>query len=199
MDTADVIVVGNGAIGAAIAWRCAQRGLSVTVVDPDPTRGAWHTAAGMLAPVTELHYAETPLLRLNLDSLSRYPAFVAELTASADSSTGFRECGTLSVAWDAADLAALRDLNAFGRTLGVEASLLTGRELRELEPALAPGLPGGLLATDDHQVDPRLLHGALVTAGRRHGVQIVTGTARVHIRGDRAVGVIVDDGSHLAA
>jgi glycine oxidase len=62
--SSDVIIVGAGAIGAAVAWRCAQRGLSVTVVDPEPgpgpARGAWHTAAGMLAPITELHYAETP-------------------------------------------------------------------------------------------------------------------------------------------
>ncbi|MGN6609531.1 MAG: FAD-dependent oxidoreductase, partial [Jatrophihabitans sp.] len=77
--TSDVAVVGGGVIGVAIAWRCAQRGLQVTVLDPEPDRGAWHTAAGMLAPVTELHYTETPLLRLNLDSLRRYPAFVADL------------------------------------------------------------------------------------------------------------------------
>ena len=34
----------------------------------------------MLAPITELHYTETPLLELNLASLARYPAFAAELT-----------------------------------------------------------------------------------------------------------------------
>jgi glycine oxidase len=195
----DVIVVGNGAIGAAVAWRCAQRGLSVTVIDPDPTRGAWRTAAGMLAPVTELHYAESPLLRLNLDSLARYPAFAAELTALTGLPTGLRECGTLSVAWDAADLAALRDLHAFGATLGIAARMLTGRELRELEPALAAGLPGAMFAADDHQVDPRLLHAALVEAGRRCGVESVGGTARIEVRGDRAVGVIVEDGTRVAA
>ena len=195
----DVIVVGAGAIGAAVAWRCAQRGLSVTVVDPAPERGAWHTAAGMLAPITELHYAETPLLRLNLDALARYPAFTAELTELTGLPTGFRECGTVSIAWDGADLVALHELHAFGRTLGIEATLLTGRELRELEPALAAGLPGGLLARDDHQVDPRLLHAALFAAAERAGVHRHTGHARLDVAGERAVGVRLDDGSALSA
>ncbi len=56
MSNPDVIIVGGGVIGLSIAWRCAQRGLAVTVVDPTPGSGASHTAAGMLAPSTELHY-----------------------------------------------------------------------------------------------------------------------------------------------
>jgi glycine oxidase len=198
-DTSDVIVVGGGAIGAAVAWRCAQRGLSVTVVDAQTRPGAWHTAAGMLAPITELHYAETSLLRLNLDALAAYPAFIAELTELTGLPTGYRESGTVSIAWDGADLAALRDLHEFGRTLGLEAALLTGRELRELEPALAAGLPGGLVAPGEHQVDPRLLHAALRAAGDGAGVRRRNGTAQLDVDGDRAVGVRLDDGSALTA
>ncbi|MEP6599485.1 MAG: glycine oxidase ThiO [Actinomycetota bacterium] len=197
--TSDVIVVGAGTIGIAVAWRCAQRGLSVTVVDPAPQRGAWHAAAGMLAPITELHYAETPLLRLNLDALGRYPAFTTELSELTGLPTGFRECGTVSIAWDGADLAALRDLHAFGHTVGVEATLLSGRELRSLEPALAPGLPGGLLAPGDHQVDPRLLHAALIAAAECAGVHRRTGQVRLDVVRERAVGVLVDDGFALSA
>jgi glycine oxidase len=211
--TSDVIVVGAGVIGTAIAWRCAQRGLDVTLIDPDPQRGAWHTAAGMLAPVTELHYTETPLLRLNVDSLSRYPAFVNELTELTGLPTGFRACGTLSAAWDSADLAALHDMHAFLTSLGMRAQLLTGRELRTLEPALASGLPGGLLAPGDHQVDPRLLHAALLAAARQAGVRVVTDLARLQVRGagegddagagsgvsgEPVVGVVLADGTRLS-
>jgi glycine oxidase len=197
--TTDVVVIGAGLIGTAVAWRCAQRGLDVVCVDPSPASGAWHTAAGMLAPFTELHYAETPLLRLNLDSLAGYPEFAAELAAASGRPTGFRDCGTVSVAWDGADLAALHDLHTFGTQLGVTAHLLTGRELRELEPDLAPGLPGGLLAPGDHQVEPRLLHAALVAACEAAGVDLVTAHSTLDVSGGRATGVTLDDGSVIVA
>ncbi len=204
----DVVIVGAGAIGIAIAWRCAQRGLAVTVVDPEPERdlrpsspprGAWHTAAGMLAPMTELHYTETPLLRLNLESLRRYPAFAEELTAEAKLSVGFRRCGAVAVAWDGADLRALHDLQLFAASLFVEAHLLTGAELRELEPALAPGLPGGLHAPGDHQIEPRLLHAALVAASRSRGVRFVQSSAAVLVDRERARGVRIANGGVVAA
>ena len=51
----DVLVVGGGPIGLASAWRAAQRGLRVVVLD-DGEPGAWHVAAGMLAPVGEASF-----------------------------------------------------------------------------------------------------------------------------------------------
>lgn len=198
-DAADVVVIGGGVIGAAVAWRCAQRGLSVVVVDPDPHLGAWRTAAGMLAPVTELQYTETPLLRLNLASLARYPAFAAELSEDAGRPVGLRESGTVLAAWDGADVAALGDLHRFMTELGLDATLLTGRELRALEPALAPGLPGALLAGGDHSIDPRDLHDALVAAGLRHGVRLLRAEASLDRVEGHVRGVRLSDGSRVAA
>ncbi|WP_269799603.1 FAD-dependent oxidoreductase [Geodermatophilus chilensis] len=62
----DVAVAGGGLIGLSVAWRAAQRGLSVTVVDDAPGSGASSAAAGMLASVTEVSYGEEALLRLCL-------------------------------------------------------------------------------------------------------------------------------------
>ena len=169
----DVIVVGGGVIGLGIGWRCAQRGLGVTVVDPAPGSGATWTAAGMLTPATELHYGEQSLLQLGLESARRYPAFVAELQDTTGLDVGYRRDGTIVSAWDPADLAGLRDLQAFGRSLGLSTELVTGRELRELEPALASGLPGGLVSADDGQVDNRRLVEALVIALERAGGRLV--------------------------
>lgn len=197
-NTADVIVIGAGTIGTAIAWRCAQRGQSVTLVDPDPQRGAWHTAAGMLAPITELHYTETPLLRLGLESLARYPAFAAELAQESDLPVGFVESGAVLAAFDGADFATLQRLRAFAAGLGVEAELLTGQELHAREPALAPGLPGAIHAPGDHQVDPRLLHAALLAACRKRGVQIVESAGGVLTDQGRVRGVRVSGGQVLA-
>jgi glycine oxidase len=177
MTNPDLVVVGGGVVGLSIAWRCAQRGLRVVVVDPAPGRGAAHTAAGMLAPVTELHYEGRELLELNLESARRYPAFVAELAAESGQDVGYWECGTVQAAWDAADLAELRALQAFQATLGLDSTLVTSRELRQLQPALAAGLPGGLFAPHDHQVDNRALVAALLAAVRRRGVEFVAEAA----------------------
>lgn len=94
----DVAVVGGGVIGLACAWRLAQRGASVTVFDPEPGAGASHAAAGMLAPATEVHHGEEPLLALNLASAQLWPAFAVELVEVAGIDIGYRTDGTLAVA-----------------------------------------------------------------------------------------------------
>jgi glycine oxidase len=168
-----VSVIGGGVIGLAAAWRLAGRGASVTVLDPAPGSGASHVAAGMLAPVTEVHFGEEPLLALNLESAARYPAFVAELEQASGVPVGYAACGTLAVARDTDDLAALDRLAAFQRELGLDVTRLRATACRELEPGLAPGVRGGLLVPGDHQVDPRRLVAALVEACRRAGVTFV--------------------------
>jgi glycine oxidase len=200
MSAPDVLVVGAGVIGLSVAWCCLGRGLTVTVVDPAPGSGASWTAAGMLAPVTELHYGEQPLLTLNLASAARYPAFAAELTEVTGDPIGYRRTGTVVAAWDGADLAALRDLAAFAHTLGQPMEPLTGRELRGLLPGIAPGLPGGLLAADDHQVDNRLLHTALLAAVTGAGGELMReAVARIDVAGGRVRGVTTAGGTTLTA
>ncbi|MGH2694823.1 MAG: FAD-dependent oxidoreductase, partial [Actinomycetota bacterium] len=79
MNKPDVVVVGGGVIGLTVSWRAAAAGSSVLLADDSPGRGASWIAAGLLAPVTEVHYGEEALLQLNLESAARYPSFVDEL------------------------------------------------------------------------------------------------------------------------
>ncbi|MFE7758653.1 glycine oxidase ThiO [Streptomyces sp. NPDC057418] len=199
-NTSDVLVVGGGIIGLVTAWRSAQRGLSTAVIDPGPGGGAAGVAAGMLAAVTELHYGEQMLLGLNVASAARYPAFVAELEEATGQETGFRTCGTLSVALDSDDRAHLRELHALQQRSGLESEWLSGRECRRLEPMLAPGVRGGLRVDGDHQVDPRRLASALVTACERAGVVFHRVWAqRLSVVGGRATGVVLADGTETSA
>ncbi|MFE1346418.1 glycine oxidase ThiO [Streptomyces sp. NPDC058757] len=198
--SSDVLVVGGGVIGLVTAWRAALRGLTVAVVDPGPGGGAARVAAGMLAAVTELHYGEETLLGLNLASAARYPAFVAELEEAAGLDVGYRDCGTLAVALDADDRAHLRELHALQARCGLASTWLSGRECRRLEPMLAPGVRGGLRVDGDHQVDPRRLAAALLTACERAGVVFHRALAeRLVVTGDRARGVVLGDGTALSA
>ncbi|MEU6843602.1 glycine oxidase ThiO [Streptomyces sp. NPDC046716] len=196
----DVLVVGGGIIGLVTAWRAAQRGLSVAVVDPEPGGGAAQVAAGMLAAVTELHYGEQTLLGLNVASAARYPEFAAELSEATGQDLGYRACGTLAVALDADDRAHLRELHALQTKSGLDSEWLSGRDCRRLEPMLAPGVRGGLRVDGDHQIDPRRLASALLTACERSGVILHRAWAdRLRVARDRACGVTLTDRTELDA
>jgi len=169
----DVLVIGAGVVGLAIAWRAAQRGLRVTLADPSPGRGATHVAAGMLTPLAEAAYAERELFGLGIESLRRYPAFAAELTEVTGLPTGLRQTGTLQVAYDGDDMAVLEEARQLQEEFGWPSRRLTARECREAEPMLDPAVRGGLLADDDGSVDPRLLAAALLAAGQQAGVRLI--------------------------
>jgi len=191
----DVAVVGGGVIGLACAWRATQRGLAVTVVDPAPGSGASHAAAGMLCPVTEVHYGEEPLLALTLDSARRWPSFAAEITHESGIDVGYRTEGTLAVALDDDDVRALDELLRFQQSLGLTVDRLRSRECRSLEPQLSPRVCGGAVFHGDHQVDNRRLVTALLVACERRGVDLV----RCPATSVTADGVVLGDGSVVPA
>jgi glycine oxidase len=183
---ADVIIAGGGVIGTAIAWRAARSGLTVILIDPAgdaPDAGDHRTsdkaslvAAGMLGPVSESVFGEEQLLNLNLHAVERFPAFNRELEAATGQVTGLRAEGTLAVAYDSGDLAALDRLTDFRHSIGLAAERLDARQTRRLEPFLAPSTRGGVLALGDLSVDNRRYLTALRAAAAAAGVQTVAGT-----------------------
>jgi glycine oxidase len=195
-----VVVIGGGVIGLSLAWRAAQRGLSVTVADPDPGKGASYAAAGMITPVSEAAYAERELYQLGVAAQQQYAAFAAELTGATGLPTGYRQAGTLQVAWDIDDLAVLGEFRALQESFGVTVQPLTGRQCRAAEPLLDPSVRGGLLAPDDASVDPRLLTSALLMAATGAGVRLIRSAAvEVTVTGGRADGAVLADGTGLRA
>jgi glycine oxidase len=196
----EVAVVGGGVIGLSIAARLAGDGMDVTVIDEAPISGASAVAAGMLAPVTEVHYGEEDLLRLNLASKVMYPDWVTALEEETGRPTGYRRCGTVMVARDSDDNAALDDLYRFQLELGLEVRRLKGRECREIEPALAPSIRGGILVEGDHQVDPQALGSALFASCEHRGTQHVRAkVASVRMSEGRATGLVLTDDTELEA
>ena len=198
--TADVLIIGGGVLGLAIAWRAAQRGIAVALADPDPGRGASHAAAGMLTPVAEAAYAERELFELGSLSLRRFPTFAAELTELTGLPTGFRQTGTLQVGYDADDMAMLAEHALLRESFGVATRRLTSRECRQAEPLLGPAIGGGLLVEDDASVDPRQLTTALLAAVLAAGVvHLPQRVVRLRTDGGRAAGAELADGTSVAA
>jgi glycine oxidase len=152
----------------------------------------------MLAPVTEVHHGEEALLHLNLESSRMYEQFSAELEDVSGCSVGYRRCGTLLVARDKDDNAALEDLYRFQLRLGLPVERLRSTECREVEPALAPNVRGGILVPGDHQVDNRALIAALEQACLRSGIQFLRARASsVDVKNERVSGVTATGGGSI--
>jgi glycine oxidase len=198
----DLVVVGGGVIGLACAWRAAQRGARVAVVDRSrPPAGATRVAAGMLAPVGELAFGEPELLQLTMAAAEVYPDFVAELEEASGLSTGYRRDGALHVALDRDEAVELRRVHELQRSLGLGAEWLPPRRCREVEPGLTPSFNGGVHAPGEGSVDPRALAGALLAAAEAEGVEVLTetGVETALREGERIVGVRTESGAELRA
>jgi len=198
----DVVVVGGGVIGLSCAWRLAQRGARVAVVERgEPGQGATRVAAGMLAPVGELTFGEPELLELTLAAARLYPEFVAELEAGSGESTGYERLGALHVALDRDEAEQLRRVHDLQRSLNLEVEWLAPRRCRELEPGLTPSFHGGVLAAGEAAIDPRALTQALAVALRAEGGELLSGTKVVGgtFEAARLAGVRTSKGEELRA
>ena len=184
----DAVVVGAGVIGLASAWRIAQRGLSVLVLERDePGAGASGVAAGMLAPVTEAEFGGEGLLALNLESASMWAAFAAELAERSGLDTGYRASGAIVAAADRDDGEELRRLFRFQGSLGLDVEWLGSRDLRRLEPRLSPRVSGGIHAPHEAHVHPRAVVRALLAALAAERVEVRAGTPVEEVSAGRVV------------
>jgi glycine oxidase len=172
----DLVVIGAGIAGLAVAQRAAARGLAPLVLDRGEPGGATtRVAAGMLAPVSEAAFGERALTALSLAAAERWPGWAAEVAAASGRDPGLRECGTLLVARDRDQAEALERELAFRRECGLPVERLLPSAARALEPALAPTVRLALDVPGDHAADPCLLTAALAAAIERAG-----GTIRPH-------------------
>jgi glycine oxidase len=198
--SADVVVIGGGIIGLAVAWRARSRGLDVVLCDrgelPSEIAAA-HVAAGMLAPVAEAESGERALLALGLESARRWPAFAAELSDVSGVDVDYRPCGALVVARDRDEAEHVERELALRERLGLHVERLVPSQARTLEPALAPSLRAAFRAPDDHAVDPRAVCAALVVAARDAGVTLRTNTNVQSVAAGE--GVVLDSGERIAA
>jgi len=180
----EIAIIGGGLAGLVTAWRVAQTGAQVALIDPVPGSGASRVAGGMLGPISEAWFGEEELLSLDLASLALWHDFAAELEAASGKEIGFRTEGTIQFAFDSDDLRALDRTRDFQRSLGLDAVELSRREVHELEPLASPNVLGGSLVKSDHSVDNRALVAALISTCQAVGVKFVA---------ERAISIEFDD------
>jgi glycine oxidase len=194
---ADVIIVGGGIIGCAIARELAFRGARVRIFEARTVgAGATQASAGILAPYIEGH-ERGPLFDLTLRSLAMYDDFVARATEGSAVDVEYRRCGSLEIA---ADDTAADALRRAAETSGAALRWLDANETRRLEPALPDSIRGAILAPSHGYVAVSSLTEALLWAALRHGAELET--AR-HVRNIQRqadnLAVTTDDGATWTA
>lgn len=174
-----VLIIGAGVAGLGTGWRLAQRGAEVTVLErAQPARAASWAAAGMIAPVGE--DAQGAEAEFGRKSSALWPGFARELETLSGLDIGYRKSGALLVA---ADEAAANTLGE--RSIEQEGlELLNAPQALEKEPMLSPLICGAAWASDEAQVDNRVLGEALTHAFLRAGGNLLRNEAVVRFEAD---------------
>lgn len=193
--TADVIIIGGGAIGCCIAYQLAKSKLKVVVIEKtQPGVEASSAAAGMLSP----RYDPTGYrlyFDLALASHQLYPGLAEELKSYTGINIELLRYGTLDLFLDEEDEQEGRYLQPFQKEVGLSAELLTSKQVWEMEPAVSKTVRGALFFSKDcHVNNPRLVE-ALVRAASQLGVQFLTGQPVTSIirQGSQVTGVKIYD------
>ncbi len=183
----DLIVVGGGVIGLALAREAAGEGARVLLVErgPGPTEASW-AAAGMLSPFGEAS-SPGPFLEIASRSLELWPTFAEALEEEVGSSIEYRPSGKVALALTDHGWTRLRERHEWGAPKGAGSRLLDPGEVFDLLPGAPRELRGGLLSSADHRIDNRALGGALLAACRRRGVEVRTGTEVTSVETDKGV------------
>jgi glycine oxidase len=195
----DIIVIGAGIVGCAVAHELARRGASVEIVDERPVgMGATQASAGVLAPFIEAHEGSA-LLELSVRSLDLYDDFIARVSAESGCAVAYRRTGTLDVATSESEMEALQETAAVLARRDVPALLLDAAGVRAEEPQIAEGAIGGLLVEAHGYVAASDLTRALVAAARRHGAQLIEQSRVRRILGSPGDMIVETDRGSLSA
>jgi glycine oxidase len=190
----NIVVVGAGVVGCAIAHELASRGAGVRVLDPRGTGlGATRASAGMLAPYTEGHIAE--LRTLGVNSLALYDRFIERVRADSGEPVEYEHSGMLQVACNDGERAVLCAAARALAESGVTCELLDAAETARREPALAGHVVSALHLPDHGYVAASALTRALAASAVKHGATLTTARVLAIEAGDRGPRVVTADGA----
>src|SRR5829696_446192 len=196
--SADVVVIGGGVIGLAIARALALRGVRDICLVERAGLGteASFAAAGMLVPQAEADAADD-FFALACRSRDLYPSFAASLREETGIDVELDTTGTLYLALTEHDQEEIKKRYEWQTRAGLSVELLDAREARELEPCISDATLGALRFPNDIQIENRRLLSALANSVKNLGVTIATETSvdSLIIEGNRVSGVQTGRGS----
>lgn len=172
-----IAIAGGGLMGLLLAWRLSAQGQKITLFESGSfarPAGAGHTAAGMIAPLSELACCPLPIYQLGMQSLDIWPGWVRQLQQETGVSPDYRACGSLVVAHpqDRSELLQFRQRLAakLGSDKAAQLRRLDRNALLQFEPDLGC-FDQGLFLACEADVDNRKLLPLLLSAIKRGGVE----------------------------
>jgi glycine oxidase len=196
---ADVIVVGAGIVGCAVAEALVRARARVTIIDPrGPGLGATQASAGMLTPYSEGRH--DPLLEeLGARSLALYDDLVARLAPRLDAPLFYARTGSLEVAIDENEAEELRIRAADLTARGIANTYLPGPDARAFERELAVGCTGALLIPVHGFASAPRLTAALWRASQAAGATLVAAPVqRIAAASGGEIEITTDRATHTA-
>lgn len=183
----DVVVVGGGLVGCALAYYLAKTGTEVVVLERgELNREASGTNAGSFHFQIAIHQLtgsdsaedRERLLRdarLHVDAIHSWSSLERELNTN----LGVHVTGGLMVAETKQELQILRSKHRIEQMAGLETEVLTGVDLERRAPYLAPDLAGASLCPQEGHANPLLVGPAYAARAISRGARIHTGAAVV--------------------
>ncbi len=175
MGRSNVLIVGGGTIGLAIALELRQQGNQVTLLSQDFAAAAGHAAAGMLAPSAE-QIAPGAMADLCWRSLELYPTWIAKLEGLTGLDSGYWPCGILSPTLAGSSQPDSSQPNSSQPEAGSSIKL-SADAAHSYQTGLSSQVTGAYFYPDDGQVDNRALMKALRSAVQDLGVEIEEGVS----------------------
>ncbi|MGH7006474.1 MAG: NAD(P)/FAD-dependent oxidoreductase, partial [Alphaproteobacteria bacterium] len=188
-------MVGGGIVGCSVAYHLAKLGWKdVVLLEQGRLSGGttWH-AAGLVGQL-RTHPAMTRLIRYSTE-------LYAKLETETGLSTGWKQCGSLTVARSDDRMMLLRRVAALAEGQGVAAALLTPRQAGEKWPVMrTDDLKGAVWLPGDGKANPTDITQALAKGARQNGVRIFEKTRVTGLRIENGAvrGVVADKGDIAA-
>ena len=168
LGTADVVVLGGGIIGTAIAERLSALDLSVILVEAGPGIGAGSSGRCDGNVLLQTKHDDL-MISLTRQSVEGYRRWTQEL----DLDIRFEQTGSLLFFTDNREVEAAKDRAAHLRGLGLDAEFIDGDELKRRESGLCGEFAGAIDCHDDAEVYPPSVVAGLAMAATRQGCRII--------------------------
>ena len=185
-EKANVVIIGGGVIGCSLAYHLSAQGWSDVVLleRQQLTSGTtWH-AAGLVGQLRT---------SINMTKLARYTSeLYRELENETGQATGYRQCGSISIATHKERFEELKRSASMAKVFGLEVNVVDAREIGERYPLIkTDDLLGGIHIPSDGYANAVDITQALAKGARNRGVRIFQDTkvTAIHRSNGKVTGV----------